>query len=124
MRYSFSAISSVIKRILRLLAHQVTLLYDYFVNKALFLSTFLYLGYSYISAKSRLIKKIVLNFFVILLACMNLTYIYLKLFLNRRQLSSSTTGMLAMPATTSLYSIGSPAYSLSLLPNSINLNLL
>ena len=74
------------------------------------------------NAKLELVKNIIINLFVILQACINLIYAYFILFLNERELSSSTTGIFAMPITISLYFISFLAYSLPLLPNLINLN--
>ena len=49
----------------------------------------LYLRYSYISTKMRLLKTIIIDSFVILLAYINLDHSYLILFLNSKQLSTS-----------------------------------
>ena len=87
MKYSFGAISAVTEIMPRLQVYQVTLSYSNFDNKSLILSKFLLLKCSYMSAKLRLVKNIVINFFVILLACINLDHTYSKLFFDRRQLA-------------------------------------
>lgn len=86
MRYFFSTISIIMEHMLRLLIYQVSLLYDNFINKAFILSMFLYFRYFYINTKLRLLKNIVIDFFVILLTYINFVHLYSTLFLNKRQL--------------------------------------
>ncbi len=68
-----------------------------------------------------LLKNIVIDLFVILLACMNLTHLYSILFLNGRQLSASS-GIFTIFAMASLSSTGFPTWSLLPSLNLINLN--
>lgn len=112
MRCFFDTTPAVIEHMFRLLVYQVIFPYDSLVNKAFILSTFLFFRYSHIGINLGLIKNIVINLFVLLLACMNLAYAYSTLFLNISQLLSSITGILAISAMTSLYPISSPACSL------------
>ncbi len=107
MRYSFEATSVVTKRMLRLLVYQVTLPYRNFVNKTLILSTFLWLRYSRIGAKMGLLKNIIIDLFVILLACINFAHLYSTLFLNGSRLSA-LPGISATSAIASLTPTGSP----------------
>ncbi len=107
MRYSFGATSAVTERMFRLLVHHVTLLYGNSINKIFISSTFLKFRCSYMSIKVRLLKNIVIDLFVILLACINLAHSYSTLFFNGRQLSislsiSATSAMTFLSPTSSL----------------------
>lgn len=72
--------------------------------------------------KSELIKNIIIDFFDILMACINLVNIYLTLFSNKRQFLSSITNMLAIFTTISSYLTVFLNYFLFISPNFINLN--
>ncbi len=74
-------------------------------------------------AKVRLLKNIIINFFIILLAYINLIYSYLILFLNGSQLSVSLD-IFATSAIASLSPTGFLAWPLLPSLNLINLNLL
>ena len=84
MRYFFNIIFTVIEHMFRLQVYQVILLYGNSINKTLILFIFIWFRYSRINIKSKLIKNIVINFFIILLAYINLAHIYLTLFLNKK----------------------------------------
>lgn len=121
MKYAFGAIFAIIKRIFRLFVYQITLPYSNLVNKTFILSMFLLLRCFYMDTKLRLLKNIVIYFFVILLACINFVYIYLILFSNEKQLLSSILGILIMPTMISSYLTSFPTYLLLLSLNFINL---
>lgn len=76
------------------------------------------------SAKSRLVKIIIIDIFIILLTYINLIPIYLTLFLNKKQLFFSITGLLIMLTITFLYPTSFLASLLLLSLNLINLYLL
>lgn len=75
MRYFFRAILVIIERMLKLLVYYISILYGSSVKRACLLFTFLYLIYSYISAKLGLLKNILINSFNILLAYINISHI-------------------------------------------------
>ena len=74
-------------------------------------------------AKVGLLKNIIIDTFIILLAYMNLAHLYLTLFLNGRQLSTSPS-IFATSAIASLSPISCLAWLFLLSLNLINLNLL
>lgn len=124
MKHFFGITSMVIEHMFKFFVYQVTLLYSNIVNKVFIISTFLLFRYSYMGAKSGLLKNIIIHFFIILLISMNFAYVYSILFFNWRQSSSSISDILSMLVRIFSYSTSYLACLLWILPNLINLKLL